>query len=163
MPTRGGDRDNLEAKALELREEINRIVERVKRVDASCIGMGDVELSPQEMRYIEVLGGQPSIMMRELADRVLAPVSTATGIVDKLVNKGLVKRERVDEDRRIVRVALDGKGQGVYDFILEMHLTFSREMLAALNPDEREILLVLMRKIARHGAAEAHSERKEDR
>ena len=31
-----------------------------------------------------------------------------------------------------------------------MHMTFSREMLAALNPDEREILLVLMRKIARH-------------
>lgn len=150
MPRRDDDRDSLEAKAHELRLEIDRIVERVKRVDASCMGTSEIELTPQEMRYIEVLGANPSIMMRELSDHLLTPVSTATGVVDKLVTKGLVRRERVDEDRRIVRVALEEKGQGIYEFILEMHLTFSREMLAALNPDEREILLVLMRKIARH-------------
>ncbi len=152
MTRRDDGRDSLEAKAQELRLEIDRIVDRVKRVDASCMGCGEIELTPQEMRYIEVLGANPLIMMRELADRVLAPVSTSTGVVDKLVTKGLVRRERVDEDRRIVRVALEDAGMRVYEFILEMHLTFSREMLAALNPDEREILLVLMRKIARHKA-----------
>ena len=77
-------------------------------------------------------------------------VSTATGVVDKLVQKGLANRERVDEDRRVVRVALSDKGRVVFHAIVEMHMTFSREMLAALNPDEREILLVLMRKIARN-------------
>lgn len=157
MSRNGDESEQLEIKARELRGEIDRIVDRVKRVDACCVGSGDVELTPQEMRFIEVLGGEPSIMMRELADRVLAPVSTATGVVDKLVQKGLARRERVDEDRRIVRVALDEKGQRVYDFIVEMHMTFSREMLAALNPDEREILLVLMRKIARHGARDAEA------
>lgn len=148
---RQGDQAELsEAKVGELRLEIDRIVERVKGVDVSCAGHGEVELTPQEMRYIGVLGGMPSLMMRELADRVNAPVSTATGVVDKLVQKGLARRERVDEDRRIVRVALEEKGRGVYDFMVEMHMKFSREMLAALNPDEREILLVLMRKIARN-------------
>lgn len=150
MPRRGDETDSLEAKAQELRREIDRIVDRVKRVDASCMGSTQIELTPQEMRYIEILGAHPSIMMRELSDHLMTPMSTATGVVDKLVTKGLVRRERVDEDRRIVRVALDEKGEEVYRFILEMHLTFSREMLAALNPDEREILLVLMRKIARH-------------
>lgn len=140
-----------EAKARELRLEIDRIAERIKRVDAACLGSIDLEMSPQEMRYMEVLGGfDPSCMMRELADRANVAVSTATGVVDKLVQKGLAHRERVDEDRRVVRVALSDEGRVVYDAIMEVHMTFSREMLAALNPDEREILLVLMRKIARN-------------
>jgi DNA-binding MarR family transcriptional regulator len=146
-----------EAKARELRLEIDRIAERIKRVDAACLGTIDLEISPQELRYVEVLGGfESSCMMRELADRANVAVSTATGVVDKLVLKGLAHRERVDEDRRVVRVALSDKGRAVHDAIVEMHMTFSREMLAALNPDEREILLVLMRKIARNaGRTEA--------
>ena len=143
----------LETKARELRVELDRFVDRVKRADACTFG-GDVELTPQEIRYVEVLGRSPSIMMRELADRVNSPLSTATGLVDKLVQKGLVRRERMDEDRRIVRVALDDRGRQVYGFVEEMHMKFSREMLSALNPDEREILLVLMRKIARHTGGE---------
>jgi DNA-binding MarR family transcriptional regulator len=154
MCARSIDREDpalFEAKASELRIEIDRIAERIKRVDAACLGTIDLEISPQEIRYIEVLGGfEPSCMMRELADRANVAVSTATGVVDKLVQKGLAHRERVDEDRRVVRVALSDRGRCVYNAVIEMHMTFSREMLAALNPDEREILLVLMRKIARH-------------
>jgi DNA-binding MarR family transcriptional regulator len=154
------DADVLEVKARELRVEIDRIAERIKRVDAACLGSIDLEMSPQEIRYVEVLGGfEPSCMMRELADRAHVAVSTATGVVDKLVQKGLAHRERGDEDRRVVRVALSDKGRAVFDAIAEMHMTFSREMLAALNPDEREILLVLMRKIARHAGRPAAADR----
>ncbi len=150
MSRNGEDPALFEAKANELRVEIDRIAERIKRVDAACLGSVDLEVSPQEVRYVEVIGGfRPSCMMRELADRANVAVSTATGVVDKLVQKGIVHRERVDEDRRVVRVGLSDRGRHLYEAVMEMHLTFSREMLAALNPDEREILLVLMRKIAR--------------
>src|SRR4051794_25276484 len=147
------DPASLEAKAQELRLEIDRIADRIKRVDASWVCNVEIELSPQEVRYIEVIGGfSPSCMMRELADRALVAVSTATGVVDKLVLKNLVRGDRVDEDPRVVRVALTDEGSRGYDAVVEMRMTCCREMLAGLNPDEREILLLLMRKVARGGA-----------
>ncbi len=150
------DAARFEAKARELREQIDVIAERIKRIDAACLGSVEIEVSPQEIRYVEVIGGFPqSCMMRELADRARVALSTATGVVDKLVIKSLVHRERVDEDRRVVRVALTDRGRSLFDAIVEVHMTFSREMLAALNPDEREILLVLMRKIARNAGRDA--------
>ena len=72
-----------EAKAHELRLEIDRIAERIKRVDAACLGTVDLEVSPQELRYVEVLGGfEPSCMMRELADRAQVPGYLVDGADD---------------------------------------------------------------------------------
>ena len=143
-----------EAKARDLRAQLHRMMGRLKAVDNACLGTIETEVSLPEIRMIEVLGDQPGCIMRELADGLHVAVSTATGIVDKLVAKGLVRRERVDEDRRIVRVELSDDGRKIYDAAMEMHLRFCRGMLSSLNDDEREIFLVLMRKIARGGGAD---------
>jgi DNA-binding MarR family transcriptional regulator len=151
MCSSGEELASLEVKAQELSVEIDRIADRIKKADASWVCNVEIELSPQEVKYVEVIGGfTPSCMMRELADRALVAVSTATGVVDKLVKKGLVHREREEEDRRVVRVGLTDEGRRVFESVMEMRMTFCREMLVALNPDEREILLVLMRKVARN-------------
>ena len=138
-----------EAKVRQLREHFHRITRKVKAVDVECLGQVRGDLSMPEMRVIEVLGDFPGCMMRELADQMLAAVSTATGLVDKLVQKGLVRRERVDEDRRVVRAELSETGREVYESVMTMHFRFCRDMLATLNEDEQEIYLVLMKKIAR--------------
>ncbi len=142
-------RDVFEAKVRELREHVHRISRRIKAVDAACVGQVASDVTLPEMRVIEVLGDHPGCIMRELADHLLAAVSTTTGLVDKLVQKGLVKRERADDDRRIVRVELSESGRQIYDAVMAMHLGFCRGMLSALNDDEQEIYLVLMKKIAR--------------
>ncbi len=141
--------DVLEARAEDLREQLFSVVHRLKSVDARCAGSMDTDISLPELRVIEILGDCPGLMMKELADRMLAAVSTATGLVDKLVQKGYVRRDRGDEDRRIVRVDLSDSGRVVCEGVKAMHLDLCRGMLAALNEDEREIFLVLMRKIAR--------------
>ena len=149
MVDMAGATDVFEAKVRELREQVHRITHRIKAVDAACLGQIPSEVTLPEMRVIEVLGDHPGCIMRELADHLLAAVSTATGLVDKLVQKGLVRRERVDEDRRIVRAELSDAGREVYEAVMAMHMSFCRGMLATLNADEQEIYLVLMKKIAR--------------
>ena len=135
--------------------QLHRIVGRLKAVDAACLDTMTTEVSLPEIRVIEVLGDLPGCIMSKLADELHVAMSTTTGIVDKLVQKGLVRRERVDEDRRIVRVDLSEEGRKIHDAAMEMHLRFCRGMLASLNDDEREIFLVLMRKIGRGAGAEA--------
>lgn len=102
----------------------------------------------QEMTMIEFLGKKNGPMtMSELSDSARLCLSTATGLIDGLVSKGLAVRSRSDEDRRIVQVQLTEEGRNVYEQVLQARLNMVRGMLGALDPDEQEIFVTLFRKI----------------
>jgi len=109
----------------------------------------EVEVSRQEIRVIMLLGNKGTTIMSDLARASNLALSTATNIVDKLVNKELAERTRVDEDRRIVQVGLTEKGRRFYDACVECRLDIGRSMLESLSPGEREIFLELMAKMTR--------------
>ncbi len=113
----------------------------------------EVEISRQEIRMVTVLGRKGTSIMSDLARALNLALSTATNTVDKLVSKDLVERTRVDEDRRIVQVALSEKGKRFYEACLECQFAMGRNMLEALSPGEREIFLELMAKMTRPGEA----------
>lgn len=135
-------------RAYELRFFIDQLVDRFMIIEGECLKtFGD--LSFPELKAISFLGKSGPSIMRRLAQYLGLSASTVTGIVDKLVRKELVQREYLPEDRRVVRVSLTPRGQGIYDRDHEAHLGFSRGILAALSDDEQEILMVLMRKVSR--------------
>ena len=106
------------------------------------------ELSKQEANVIFSLGERGASIMRELARNLRLHVSTMTGIVDKLIEKDFVSRERSDEDRRIVRVSLTEKGQRAYREEIEKRQQISLTVLAPLNDGEREQFLEIFSKVS---------------
>ncbi len=65
-----------------------------------------------------------------------------TGVVDRLVAKGCVKRTREEgEDRRKVFVELNQKGQRVYQDLLEGEMEMIIRMMDSLKPAEQDALL----------------------
>jgi DNA-binding MarR family transcriptional regulator len=102
-------------------------------------------------------------MMRALAEYLSLAVNSVTTIVDGLEQKDLIRRQRSDEDRRIVRVELSELGREAFEASEAAKMQLFRSMLSPLTVDEQEILLVLFRKIARGGrtpvAAAADDER----
>ncbi len=105
-------------------------------------------LSPREIGVVDTLGATGSMMMGDLARRLRLPLSTGTRIVDGLVTRDLVQRERPEENRRVVRVALTPKGHAFYQAALAARVTAARAMLKSLHREERHELLRLFRKIA---------------
>lgn len=77
----------------------------------------------------------------ELSRLLLVTSGNLTGIVDRLENDGLVRRETDDRDRRLVRIVLTKKGRQLVQEIMPLHardiqalLAFMpQEQLAALN------------------------------
>jgi DNA-binding transcriptional ArsR family regulator len=69
------------------------------------------ETTPGQLRCLTVVAhlGQPA--MSGLAERLGLSPGTVTGLVDALVARGLVKRLRDAEDRRIVRLRLTAEGR----------------------------------------------------
>jgi DNA-binding MarR family transcriptional regulator len=94
-----------------------------------------------------ILRNHGSMKMSELAEKLRTSLSTATGLIDRMVKGGHVERERVDTDRRLVKIQLTRKGQQVVDKFHKQKLNQFRSMLSALNEKERVQYLKLVKKL----------------
>jgi DNA-binding MarR family transcriptional regulator len=139
----------LDRKAHDLRLVVDDILRQFRKLDVDTASGPLFELSCQELHLVENLGDYGPKKMSELAELLLVRVNTLTGIVDNLEKKDLARRERSDEDRRVVRVALTDAGLVVYDAARREKTSFLRKILGALTEDEQDIYMLLMRKVAR--------------
>src|SRR3954449_13394896 len=74
------------------------------------------KLAPQQMIALRILGGGPR-KMSELAQALFCDNSNVTGIVDRLEEHGLVRREADESDRRVKLIVLTPDGEWMRDEI----------------------------------------------
>jgi DNA-binding MarR family transcriptional regulator len=70
----------------------------------------EFELAPQQMIALRMLAAGPK-KMSELADALFCDNSNVTGIVDRLEERGLVRREAAEGDRRVKLLVLTREGE----------------------------------------------------
>ncbi len=100
------------------------------------------ELGGSELFACTTLGRKRRSTMTELSKECGLALSSVTGVVDRMVAKGLVKRVRdEDEDRRKVYVELDKNGEKIYQILLENEMEMIITMMDALKPGEQDALL----------------------
>ena len=68
-------------------------------------------------------------------------------MVERLIEKGLAIRSRIEDDRRVVRVELSEEGKKLNQKFAEHRRAISSAMLSPLTHGEREIFIELMSKI----------------
>ena len=146
----------LDRRAADLRDAVQDICKQFHSVNAGAANGPHVALNMQELRAVEFLGNEGPRMMRELAEHLAVAVNSMTSIVDGVESKGLVRRQRSEQDRRVIRVELTAAGGEIYKSLVELNLGLFRTMLGALTEDEQEIFMVLFRKIARAGRSQLH-------
>jgi MarR family transcriptional regulator, organic hydroperoxide resistance regulator len=69
----------------------------------------EFDLAPQQMIALRMLGAGPR-KMSELAQALFCDNSNVTGIVDRLEERGLVRREAAEGDRRVKLLVLTNEG-----------------------------------------------------
>jgi DNA-binding MarR family transcriptional regulator/YHS domain-containing protein len=107
------------------------------------------DLTEVEWDALRLLGRQGECMMRDLAEACGVALSTMTGVIDRLVNKGLVQRRHSVEDRRVVLISLTGRGKLAYEERLDADMRLVLTMLQALKPAEQRTLVTLVQKSVR--------------
>jgi len=76
------------------------------------------DISPQQYNILRILrGAQNRVNMHCVKERMIDRAPNATRLTDKLIAKGLVERERCEEDRRVVYVRISAKGLEMLDRI----------------------------------------------
>jgi DNA-binding MarR family transcriptional regulator len=94
----------------------------------------DSSVTMAQMRVLMLLAGVGETRMSELAGALRVSLSTASGLVDRLVESHLVARHTDSVDRRQVLVSLSADGAAFLDHFQELGLSHLRELLARLSP-----------------------------
>ncbi|WP_031482744.1 MarR family winged helix-turn-helix transcriptional regulator [Maridesulfovibrio frigidus] len=100
-----------------------------------------------QMHTLEVLGIHKPMRMKELAQRMGITTGTLTVLVDRLENKGFVRRKPHESDRRSIIVELTDSGDVMFAEHDRLHLRLIEELTSELSDSERESLLSCLDKM----------------
>jgi MarR family 2-MHQ and catechol resistance regulon transcriptional repressor len=105
-------------------------------------------LTPSQYNILRILRGEGRpLPILEIASRTITVVPGITGLVDRLEEAGLVKRERCSEDRRIIRVALSPGAEKVLSDLDDPILALHSQLLKHLSETELKTLVRLLEKV----------------
>jgi DNA-binding MarR family transcriptional regulator len=122
-----------------------RLVREAWQYDEAFVGLGELTV-PQYWALGRLAQGAPCTMC-ELADYLHLKSSTATGLTDRLVRRGLVARRRSPADRRVVLVTLTARGRRVMDRMVDHKRKVLRRGFSPLSPAERSQYLAMIEKM----------------
>jgi len=104
-------------------------------------------LAIPQIVVLDLLRERGSCNMGDLARMLNYTMSAATGIIDKMIKMDLVKRERSQEDRRVVMVAFRKKGEETARRVSEARRDLSNDLYSVLTQKEKQEYLRLLRKV----------------
>jgi len=118
-------------------------------------------LSMMHLYVLGVLEESTAVPMSRLAERLDVSVSSTTGIVTRMEERGLVERAHDRDDRRVVFVRLTPEGQRIVRSVESAGRDRLATILGELEPDELARVLDAARlfseAVRRHAAARGSS------
>jgi DNA-binding MarR family transcriptional regulator len=97
-------------------------------------------ISMTHFHVLTLLRHHDAMPMGKLADILDASMSSATGIIDRMEERGLVERVRVPDDRRIVLVRPTQAGLDLVDEVELVKSEVMEDAIARLDPAQLERL-----------------------
>jgi DNA-binding MarR family transcriptional regulator len=107
----------------------------------------DLDFSKSELFTMLLVDRNGEIIMSKIADYVNVSMSTANGIVERLIKKGLLSRDRSDSDRRIVVIRLTEEGKNLVNELKKVVLEYIGLIFEALDDEERKLIFKIFNKI----------------
>jgi len=127
-------------------------VERHSRASIARFRLGTTEFGVLEALYH--VGELP---VCEVQQRILVESGSTTYVVDKLCERGLVRRRPSGKDRRITLLSLTPAGRRLIVKIFPLHAAAMRQAVAALGPREQAGAVRLLRALGKGAAARLDS------
>jgi DNA-binding MarR family transcriptional regulator len=114
-----------------------------------------LDYTMSEVKTLFVLGTVGNATGRQLARAAGMGLSTMTGVVDRLLEHGLVTRGEDPDDRRVTRVALTPEGRAVIARLLQWNRDALARLLVRLDEDELRAVEAAFGHLLRAALAEA--------
>jgi len=130
---------------LALMKELVRTYQAFAAYDAN--GYRDVDLTVPQADVLFTLGNTDGLTFKEIGDKTLITKGTLTGVIDRLEDKGLVKRVACPNDRRCTRATLTRKGKRLFEQEFPRQIEYLKARFDRLGRAEQRELIVSLRKL----------------
>lgn len=135
--------------------EVAAWVGELRCASMSRLVQGTVSMS--QMHVLWLLQHHGEMPMSKLAVLLDVSLSNATGIIDRMADRGLVERVRVPDDRRVVLVRPAEAGRQAISMTESSKRDRMRAVIGRLPASERPIVLEALRSLRRALSAEVET------
>jgi DNA-binding MarR family transcriptional regulator len=145
------ERPELDTRGLEVAARVIRLQRFLERRAAGVLDR--FGLTEGEMNVLAALrrsGPPQELTPTELYRSLLVSSGAMTNRLDRLVDRGLVRRTPDPDDRRRIRVGLTEAGRRVVDEAMDVHVTDLLDQLGFLTDPDRERLVDALRQVLTH-------------
>jgi MarR family 2-MHQ and catechol resistance regulon transcriptional repressor len=97
-------------------------------------------LTPSQFDILATLGNTQGMCFRELGMKTLITKGTLTGVVDRMEQKGLVRRSLLPDDRRMTMVQLTPQGEQEFARLFAPHIAFCRQSFQHYRGEDFDLL-----------------------
>ena len=110
--------------------------------------MSKNKLSITEFSVLEVLFHQGKQTIQQIGSRILISSGSMTYVIDKLEQKGIIKRNDCREDRRVIHITLTAEGMEMMENIMPKYQDIVDSFFGDLTDDESHLLVNSLKKVS---------------
>lgn len=126
------------------------LIRRLNQISVSVftekVNAGGYDLTPVQFAALNSLKENPGIDQASLAGLIAYDRVTIGGVVDRLEQKGLLRREISLKDRRARELHLTEAGAAIIQSITPIVIKLQNDILQGLNVNEQKQLIALLEK-----------------
>ncbi|HXB81285.1 MAG TPA: MarR family transcriptional regulator [Bradyrhizobium sp.] len=131
-----------------LEEQIGFILRQVWQRHAAIFAAGiGANLTPTQWAALAKLAETGPCSQNQLGRLTAMDVATIKGVIDRLTARGLTETSADPQDGRRLKVSLTRNGRELAEKAASNALAITRETLAPLEANERELLTALLNKL----------------
>lgn len=108
-----------------------------------------MNLTFSQVMMLGLIGQKRSPKMKDLATELGVTLSNVTGMIDRLILSGYVKRYEDPSDRRVVRVKLTSKGAEIKARVSSHKKQCMERVFSKLSISDRSAIIRIMEKLAK--------------
>jgi DNA-binding MarR family transcriptional regulator len=117
-------------------------------IAARSLGSAGEEVTLPQYRALVVLASRGPQRVVDLAGFLDVTASTATRMCDRLARKGLIRRQRLSNDRRSVRVSISAAGRELVAAVTRRRRQEVQAIVDGMSAPQREQLVATLRMFA---------------
>lgn len=112
-----------------------------------------LELTMPQLKVVLLLFLNERARVSEIAAALDVSMATASGVVDRLVDREILARESDPEDRRVVICRLTGRGQNMIAGLWQLARDRAKELLKALDQAQLRLVMEALEALVKAGEA----------
>lgn len=128
-----------------LMRELVRAYQAFAAVDAA--GYRNSDLTVPQADVLFTLGNTDGLTFKEIGEQTLITKGTLTGVIDRMEEKGLLKRVAMPVDRRCTRVILTTKGNKLFQKEFPRQVAYIKQRFDQMDKSSQKRALDSLKQI----------------